>query len=68
MARRKSRRGGFRPGAGRKPLPEAERRAEKVQVMLTRAERRALEGLARNKPISAYLYRIVQAHLRRRIR
>ena len=51
MAARKKRRGGVRPGAGRKPKPAAEKQRRGVTASLTDAEYAELERVARGQPL-----------------
>ena len=63
MARRRGR-GGQRVGAGRKPIPEDQRRRNRFLVSLTDAEYAALRERAKDLPLPTYVYRLIQAHLR----
>lgn len=64
----KSGHGGPRPGSGRKPIPEAERRSERLMVNLTPKERRKVERAARAKALSVsdYLRDLVLSDVARR--
>ena len=53
-------------GAGRKPLPEEERRDRSVFIRLTRQEEEALAEAAAGEPLAAFVRRIVLRFLARR--
>ena len=59
--------GGVRPGSGRKPLPERERRKHRVTVFLTDSELVALTRLARkhNHSLGTVAYALVALGLAR---
>jgi len=61
-------RGGRRVGAGRKPLPEAEKLRNPVSVTFTDDEREKLEAAAaaKGEPLSAFIRRLVLRALARR--
>jgi len=50
---------------GRPPLPADVRKGERVLVNLTESEREALERLAGDEPLAAYLRRLILRHLGR---
>ena len=58
--------GGVRPGAGRKPLPPAERQRNRVVVNLTDAEYDALAKAAGSASPSAFLRALLLRSLSRR--
>lgn len=60
--------GGPRVGAGRKPLPEDERRDASVFVRFTRQEMRDLERAAEGKPLASFIRGLVLRFLARRRR
>lgn len=53
------------PG-GRPPLPAEKRRAERIMVNLSEAEREALERQAGGTPVSVYVRDLILRHLARR--
>lgn len=59
-------RGGRRKGAGRKPIPEGERRQKAVTIALTTDEAQQLEELAEGEPVATYVHRLVARHLKRK--
>jgi len=56
----------MRPGAGRKPKPPSEKQRNRVVVMLTDAELRALEDAAEDGALGTYARRVLIRHLARR--
>ncbi len=64
---KRSGRGGFRVGAGRKPKPEVERRRNGVTIKLTDGELAVIASAAGQEPVSSYVRRVVLAASRRRI-
>jgi hypothetical protein len=60
--------GGVRSGRGRKPIPLAERRRNRVMLNLTDAELEWLERSADGKPISEVAREILFRHRRYRSR
>lgn len=65
-AKRKSGRGGARPGAGRKPKALEEKRGRKVTVALTGREYESLRSLSGDEALALYVRRLVLRHLRRK--
>ena len=61
----KRRRGGSRPGSGRKPKPAAERQRNRVMFTLTDAELEALVKASRGEAFSAFVRQIVLRYLSR---
>ncbi len=61
----KTGRGGARPGAGRKPLPEGVGRTYRVMINLTAAEHDALVGASGDELPGSYARRVVLRHLGR---
>lgn len=61
---------GKRPVMGRPPKPEAEVRRNRVPIMVTDGERKALEALAdaRGEPVSTVAYDLLSRALRRTVR
>ena len=51
----KSKKGGARKGAGRKPKPAREKQSRHVGVSFTEGEHQALEDAADGKPVSTFL-------------
>lgn len=64
----KSKRGGWRPGSGRKALPDAERKRNRVVVHLTDDELRELEAAAGDEAVGAFARGVVIRYLARRRR
>ncbi len=62
---RKPGRGGARPGAGRKPLPEGVGRTYRVMINLTAAEHDALIRASGDELPGTYARRVLLRHLRR---
>jgi len=60
--------GGVRPGAGRKSIPLADRRRNRVLLNLTDAELEWLEQTADGRPVSEVAREIVLHYLARRCR
>ena len=60
------RHGGARPGAGRKPKPEGEKRSRVVSLNLTPAECQRLRHVAGQQSLSAYLRDLLLRHLARK--
>lgn len=56
----------MRPGAGRKPKPEAERQHRSVTAKLTDAEYEQLAEAAGGRPLGAVLRELVIRYLARR--
>ena len=63
-----SRRGGPRPGSGRKPIPTEERRRNRILLNLTDDEHDRLVREAGKESPSTYARRVVVKHLDRRRR
>ena len=61
-----SRKGGARPGAGRKPAPPDVKQRNRVTVILTDAEHGALVDAADEMPLGSYVRRVLVRHLARR--
>lgn len=57
--------GGARPGAGRKRVPIKIKQRRRVVAMLTDAEFSALKSAAGKEPLSAYVRRVLKRHLAR---
>lgn len=66
MAARKSRRGGVRPGAGRKPKPAEERLRNRLMFALADDEYQELVEVAGGEAVSAFVRRLVLRHLGKR--
>ena len=66
MGRRKSVRGGRRPGSGRPPKPPEERQRNSVTAKLTDSELEDLSELAEGEPLGTLLRRLVLRYLVRR--
>ncbi len=64
--KRKTKWGGPRPGSGRKPLPAAEKRTERIMISITPEEKRELESAAGSRSVSSLLYDLVKRYLARR--
>ena len=64
----KGRRGGWRPGAGRKPLRDELRRSKRVMVTLTKAEHAEALEAAGEEALGTYMRRVLLRHLARRRR
>lgn len=64
--RKVKKKGGYRPGSGRKPLPPEDRRSERVVVLLTPSELAKLEEAAGDEPTGTYAHRVIARHLARR--
>ncbi len=62
---RKTGRGGARPGAGRKPLPEGQGRRHRVMINLTASEHDALVRATGDELPGTYARRVVLRHLMR---
>ena len=62
----KSKKGGARKGAGRKPKAQEERRGKSVGIRFTILELLQVEDAAAGKPISTFLRKIVLRYLARR--
>lgn len=65
-ARKAKGRGGWRPGAGAKPIPAHKRRSEQIAVRLTKRELRELEKAAGDEPVSAFVRKLILRELERR--
>ena len=66
-ARKKTGRGGARPGSGPKPKPASQRRSEPVMVMLTPSEHAALRRAAGKEAMATYAHRVLAKHLARNV-
>ncbi len=64
----KSKKGGARRGAGRKPLPTGLAKRHRVVVKLTDGEHSDLLEAAKGEPLATYVARVLVRHLARRKR
>jgi len=64
--RKASKRGGARPGAGRKPAPPEVKQRHRVVAILTDAEHEALVDAAGDMPLATYVRRVLVRHLARK--
>ncbi len=62
----KSRRGGFRPGAGAKPKPTEEHRRNRIMLNLLDDEYERLVDAAGEETPASYARRVLQRHLSRK--
>lgn len=63
-ARKKTGRGGARPGSGPKPRPASEVRSKAVMLMLTPREHAALQKAAGDEAMATYAHRVLARHLK----
>jgi hypothetical protein len=68
QSRTKNGRGGPRAGSGRKPLPLAKKRKQRLMINLTDAEYRDLVRAAGDEPPSAFVRSVLLRYLARRRR
>lgn len=61
-----SRKGGARPGAGRKPAPPESKQRHRVVVILTDGEYETLLDAADETPLGTYCRTVITRHLARR--
>ena len=66
IVRKVSRKGGRRPGAGRKPLPPEIALRNRVVLKLTDGEHAQLVEAAGDEPLATYVRRVLVRHLARR--
>jgi hypothetical protein len=64
----KERRGGTRPGAGRKPLPPSERLRNRIMIALADDEFEALERARGSETVSGFMRNLLIRHLAARRR
>lgn len=60
------RRGGVRPGAGRKPKPVEQKQRNRVTLLLTDDELHELDAAAGTEPLGTYARLVILRHLARR--
>ena len=58
--------GGPRPGSGRKPISEAERRSKRLMVNLSEDEHDELRRAAGDEPLGGFVRRLILRYLARR--